>query len=309
MSCIISAVVCTHNRADYLNKAIPSLLRQQMSWDRYEIIIVDNASTDLTKQVVTKFSQAAHLRYIYEPRLGLSFARNTAWQNARGKFVAYLDDDAIAYPDWLDKTIEAFETMPHSGCVGGKIEPLWEATRPNWLSNELVAGLAIVDWSNTPHYLQDLNTEWLVGANLAFPVEVLKKIGGFVEGLDRTGNNLLSSGDTFIEKQIAQAGYGCLYYPAMRVQHHIQKSRLDQHWFLRRYYWQGISDAFMQIIGEHLNARARWRLAIEKAARLFSSPTKIKQLATATDDPIRFTARCFTLIELGNVQGLLTIRV
>jgi GT2 family glycosyltransferase len=270
--------------------------------------MVDNASTDSTKQVMKAFSQAPNLRYIYEPRLGLSYARNTAWQNARGKFVAYLDDDAMASPNWLDKTIEAFETMPRAGCVGGKTEPLWEAPRPAWLSDELVAGLAIVDWSNAPHYVQDLDKEWLVGANLAFPVEVLKKIGGFVEGLDRTGKNLLSSGDIFIEKQIMQRGYGCLYYPAMRVQHHIQKSRLEQRWFLRRYFWQGISNAFMQIVQARLNARARWRLALKKAARLFSSPTKLKQLAVATDDPLRFTGRYFTLIELGNVQGLLTIR-
>ena len=308
MDCILSALICTHNRADYLRQAIESLQQQQMAQDQYEIIVVDNGSTDSTRQVVGKFSRIPNLFYLYEPRLGLAYARNTAWQNARGAYVAYLDDDALAYPDWLSKTVEAFNRQPRPGCVGGRTDPLWEATRPAWLSDQLAAGLAVVDWSNTPHYLHDLSKEWLVGANLAFPVEVLRDIGGFVEGLDRTGKNLLSGGDVFIEKQIVKAGYDCLYYPAMRVQHHIQSSRLEQRWFLRRYYWQGISDAFMHIVETRPNRRARWRLAIQKAARLFSSPTKIKQLFVATDDPVRFTDRCFTLIELGQVRGLLTIK-
>ena len=97
MNVQISAVVCTHNRAAYLRKALQSLVDQTMAQELYEIIVVDNASTDGTKQVVSEYSGASNLRCLYEPVIGLSRARNTGWGNARGEYVAYLDDDAVAH--------------------------------------------------------------------------------------------------------------------------------------------------------------------------------------------------------------------
>ena len=248
---LISAVICTHNRAQYLTKAIQSLIDQHTPKDKYEILIVDNCSTDATREVVEKFSSEGNIRYIYESTLGLSYARNTGWANARGKYTAYLDDDAIACPVWLDKILEVFETVtPRPGCVGGKTEPLWEAPRPKWLSDELVTALTVIDWFDTPHVLRDLSRTWLVGANIAFPTEILERVGGFTSGLDRAGKKLLSSGDVFLEKQILKAGYPCFYHPEIAVSHHIQRSRLEKRWFIRRYYWQGVSDAAMQLLDE-----------------------------------------------------------
>src|SRR3990172_11341947 len=109
MSIITSAIICTHNRAEYLTKAIQSLVGQSISKDRYEIIVVDNCSTDFTKEVVERFSSKNYIRYIYEPTLGANYARNTGWRNARGKYVAYLDDDTVACHIWLDKILEVFE--------------------------------------------------------------------------------------------------------------------------------------------------------------------------------------------------------
>jgi len=94
----ISVVICTHNRGFYLRKAITSVLAQDMPASEYELIIIDNKSTDDTAQVVASFA-AANVRYIHEPQLGLCFARNTGWYSAAGTYVAYLDDDAIAEPD------------------------------------------------------------------------------------------------------------------------------------------------------------------------------------------------------------------
>ena len=101
----ISAVVCTLNRATYLARAVESLVNQTYPKEYYEIIVVDNGSTDNTREVVEQFSQCAIIRYIYEPVKGLSQARNTGWQAAAGKYVAYLDDDAIARPRWLEKML------------------------------------------------------------------------------------------------------------------------------------------------------------------------------------------------------------
>ncbi|MEE8471432.1 MAG: glycosyltransferase family A protein [Dehalococcoidia bacterium] len=98
MSIRVSAIICTHNRSDYLRQAIQSLADQTLPTEQYEVIVVDNGSTDNTRAVVEGFDHIANLRYVYEPILGLSQARNTGWQNARGEYIAFMDDDAIGYP-------------------------------------------------------------------------------------------------------------------------------------------------------------------------------------------------------------------
>lgn len=308
MNILISAIICTHNRARYLIKAIQSLIDQRIPKEDYEIIIVDNCSTDFTKEVVEQYSCRVNIKYFYESALGLSFARNTGWRNAKGKYIAYLDDDAIACPGWLSKILEVFETVrPRPGCTGGKVMPIWESSRPKWLSDWLLHGLTIIDWSDTPHVLPNLSEEWLVGANIAFPADILKRANGFTPSLDRVGNNLLSSGDVFLEKQIVKMGYSCFYHPDIAIGHHIFASRLNQKWFIRRYYWQGVSDAVMQILQERPSTVQRFRYVISKVKIFIKSPKKIQRLILATDDPEQFTQKCFDLIALGHIYGLLRI--
>jgi len=128
----VSVVICTLDRPHYLRLATQSVVSQALARDRYELLIVDNGSTDETERMIrTEFGSVPNLRYIREPILGLSRARNTGWTQASGEFVAYLDDDAVAVPYWLEKILHVFETVrPMPGCVGGRIEPLWEVTPP-----------------------------------------------------------------------------------------------------------------------------------------------------------------------------------
>jgi len=301
----ITAVICTHNRADYLKTAIQSLLNQSLDQRHYEILVVDNRSIDSTKHVVQSLSRP-RVRYIYEPVLGLAHARNAGWQRAKGRYVAYLDDDAQASRGWLEKIVETFETHhPMPGCVGGRVDPVWEGPRPSWISDELVTCLPVINWSDKPHVIADIRQEWLVGANIAFPLRVLQQVGGFSAGLDRAGKRLLSSGDILLEKQILKAGYLCYYDPEIAVRHVVEKSRLEKRWFRKRYLWQGISDAAMQILEERPSAAGRITAALPLLFRLASSPKSLVTLFKPTDDPRRFTEKCFTWISLGHIAGLL----
>ena len=145
----ISAVICTHNREKYLKQAIESLINQSLSNDLYEILIIDNASTDNTKNVISNyFSHISNIRYIYEPKIGLSHARNCAWYNSSSQYICYLDDDAIANPNWLESFINIFnDYSPKPAVVGGKVTPLWEAEKPKWLSDQLAyTKLSLLDW-------------------------------------------------------------------------------------------------------------------------------------------------------------------
>jgi glucosyl-dolichyl phosphate glucuronosyltransferase len=301
----VSVVICTNNRSAHLKKAIHSVLKQDISSSKYEIIVVDNASSDDTAEAVECFESEKTIRYVYEKQLGLCNARNTGWQCARGRYVAYLDDDAIANPGWLSAIENAFIIEPDAGVVGGRVEPIWKGNRPLWLSDDIAVSLTIIDWSESSRIITDVRLQWLVGSNIAVPAAVLSEIGGFHPRLDRIGSLMLSGGDVFLQKQIIGRGYKCFYYPDMAVKHLVPISRLNKRWFVRRYYWQGVSDAIMQLIEERpLNMR-RLYLAFSKSMELMRSPAHLANLVLPSNDPRRFAEKCFTLIALGHISGLL----
>lgn len=302
---LISVVICTRNRAELLPDAIRSVLDQDVPRETFEVIVVDNASTDRTPAVVRHLDGQGALRYVREPTIGLNRARNAGWKRARGRYVAYLDDDAVAAPGWVRAVRRAFETTPRPGIVGGRVDPVWEAERPRWLSDELAPGLTIVDWSPGAHFIADVRREWLVGANFAVSTDLLAALGGFHEALGRRGTRLLSSEETFLQQQAIRRGHRCLYYPAMAVRHRVPRARLSKRWFRRRYFWQGVSDATMELIEHAHSPLQRLRLALRRATRLLASPRRLANLVWPTSDPDRFTRKCFTLIDVGHIAGLL----
>lgn len=301
---IVSVVICTHNRSGYVGRAIESVTTQDVPDDDYELLVVDNASTDETPAVCAAHAARRNFRYVREPRLGLCNARNTGWQAAAGRFVAYLDDDAVARAGWLRAVVDGFSRSPEPGVVGGPVEPIWEAPRPAWLADEIAVSLTIIDWSSVPKLIPDVRVEWLAGANMAVPSKVLRELGGFNPSLDRVGNQMLSSGDVFLQQQILERGLTCLYHPGMAVGHVVPPSRLTPQWFVNRYYWQGVSDAVMQLIAERPTRTRRAALAGRRALRILRSPRTLRALSYSGSEPSRFTEKCFAMIELGHIAGL-----
>ncbi|NJQ97054.1 MAG: glycosyltransferase [Hydrococcus sp. CSU_1_8] len=279
MAIQISVVVCTFNRANYLRKAIQSLIKQSLETNSYEILVVDNRSTDETKQVITQeFSHIPNLRYLYgthsrtvpSPQYRLD-------KMSLGNYVAYLDDDAIASFRWLENIIKVFETVtPKPGAVGGKVEPIWEFSKPSWLNDRFLPYLTIIDWSAVPTRLDDTNY-YIAGANMAFPKSVLELVQGFPVKLGRQGKKLLSNEDAFLAKKIKQSDYSIYYVPELLVKHHIVKSRLNKQWFFQRIYWQGVSDAFFLSHETSHSYVERCQLAIAELKQLLKRLKNIKR--------------------------------
>ncbi len=201
MSVRISAVVCTYNRAKLVGQAIDSLAGQNLDKDSFEIIIVDNGSTDSTKDIVApKIEKLSNVRYVVEPTLGLSHARNLGWKKARGKYVAFLDDDAIADQSWLKNIISAFERNGGAGIVGGKISPVWSKEPEKWVKKELLDSLSLLNWSDEDIFLEP--GQWLCGTNIAYLRGLLEKYCGFCPTLGRKGNSLMSNEEIYLNKRI-----------------------------------------------------------------------------------------------------------
>lgn len=243
----ISVVVCTYNRAKYLPGCLDSLVSQTLDSSKYEVIVVNNNSTDCTQEIVEKYA-AEHInfRMIVEDSQGLSHARNSGWKEAVGLYVAFLDDDAIACPTWLERILWSFENiMPEPACVGGEINLMWEAPRPDWLGDEILSNLGRLYHSSVPCYLEQ---EFLFGGNMAVCKTFLQEIGGFCSQLGRGASDLLGNEELLLQQQLRRNGLLIYYNPDVLVTHIVNKSRICKKWFMKRNFWQGVSAANLESI-------------------------------------------------------------
>lgn len=301
----ISAVVCTHDRSELLARALESLCRQSLPEDDFEVLVIDNASTDDTKAVARSICAGrANFAYVYEPVLGLSSARNRALREACGRYVAFLDDDAVAEPEWLQETLAAFaEVEPKPVCVGGKTLPNWQGPRPLWLHDTLLQSLSIIDWSDEAFFVEP--PFFLVGANIAFDRALILKVGGFDESLGRVGKVLLCSEETDLVNRIREAGHPIYYEPKAVVSHLVSRSRLTKAWHFERAKWYGISDG---LIRRGQGWRAIPKNLGEVAKEAFNTKL-IQQIARALASPrpqVRFLFQILIWTKLNCVRTLLT---
>jgi glycosyltransferase involved in cell wall biosynthesis len=251
----LSVAICTYNRGDRLIYALDGLAAQSMSLDQFEILVVDNRSTDNTAEICRQYQRTLpNLRYVYEPVQGLSKARNTALHQVRADYIAYLDDDAIPSPTWVGAILNAFENVqPRPVCIGGPIHPLWDSPKPEWIPKKVEYLFSLVDYHCPSPWLK--LPKYPFGANMAFQRQDLLQIGGFIECLGREGNQSLRSGEEYlVYRLLIERGKGLLYYePDAPVQHWIPTSRIQLNWMLRRSYWQGRSSALIShLLGKPL---------------------------------------------------------
>lgn len=238
---IITAIICTYNRADLLARAIESLAAQTFCKSDYEILVVDNGSVDETPRLVEEKQRGIpNLKSLVERARGLSRARNAGIAAAKGRYLAYLDDDAIACPAWLENIVQAFHALqPCPGMVSGPVEPIWGAPRPDWLSNDWLSHYSILSYSAPARFLQE--KEWIAGVNMAIPADVIQNCGGFDERLGRKGKSLLCGEETALTDRIRSKGYSIYYDPSILVSHYIHPERLSKTWLYRRCFWGGVA--------------------------------------------------------------------
>lgn len=203
--------------------------RQTLPASRCEIVVVDNASTDHTAAVLRALSamkDGIRIRRVFCPSPGLSHARNAGARAAKAPILAYIDDDAIAQPDLLEKLLAAYRAFPTGGCVGGRIDLTLPPSLPAWYS-PLFAGYYS---AYSPPYstVQSLSTlaEYPYGANVSFRKEALARAGYFRTALGRIGRNQAGGEELDAECRIARLGYSIVYQPEAVVNHVILPSRL-----------------------------------------------------------------------------------
>jgi len=271
---VVSAVICTHNRAAFLEETLNGLLHQAHDAIPFEVIVVDNCSTDNTREICDRaLSAGLPLRYFLETRLGVCYARNLGWQKAAADFVFYIDDDAIPESTWLASVARSIATLDSTvGCLGGKILPRWMGQKPEWADDRNEITLGYIDFGDEMQALDDSLSP--IGANVGYPKRVLEATGGFAETLGRIGDSLLGCEEILLERMIRKRGLQIVYDPAVVVRHAIHAERLTPNWILKRTYWQGASLAICDMILNPVSSLERFKQAALRGLQLLIPPIR-----------------------------------
>ena len=225
----ISTVLTTYNRSTMLAAALKGLLNQDAGGVRYEILVIDNNSTDGTRALVEGLIAEGHsrLRYIFEPKQGISHGRNAGIAAAHGAIIAFTDDDVVVTDNWIATLRRALVENPGIGYVGGKILPRWTEPPPSWLTVHHWWPLALLDAGNERFLVNASNPLCLPTANAAFRRSVFSKVGPYSP--EFSGRE-----DHEMYLRLWDAGVEGLYVPDLVVTATVQPDRYlkayHRHW-------------------------------------------------------------------------------
>ncbi|PIQ84099.1 MAG: hypothetical protein COV75_04040 [Candidatus Omnitrophica bacterium CG11_big_fil_rev_8_21_14_0_20_63_9] len=259
----ITAAVCTYNRCGSLKDTLRSLAAQALpSGQTIEILVVDNNSTDDTRQVVQEEAARSAqwpIRSVLEPHQGIAFARNRALLGARGEYVAYVDDDAVADAGWAAAILRCAQETG-ADMVGGRILPLWLADRPRWLADDLMGpitafnlGLARVRCSAP--------AQAFLTTNCALRRSRADRLGLFDVTLGRRGTRWVGGEDFELFIRWLRQGAAIYYEPTAVVHHKVEPERVTPQFYRRWYEDVGYTQA------HQLEPKWHYRLSIVPAWR------------------------------------------
>ena len=250
--------MCTYNRCRSLAKALESVAASELPASvEWEVFVVDNNSQDQTHGVVEEFCRRfpGRCRYVTETQQGKSYALNTGIREADGEILAFMDDDVIVEPDWLQNLTGALHNPQWAG-AGGRILPKWAGPPPTWIPIKEWLGLA-------PLVMFDLGpeagtlTELPVGANMAFRKEIFQRYGGFRTDLGPRPGSEIRGEDSEFGSRILAAGEKLRYEPSAVVYHAVPQNRLRKQYFLRWWFDRGRAD----VLATGSAAKTKWRVA------------------------------------------------
>lgn len=226
----LTVAVCTRNRAALLAGLLRSLSDQSGTTLAYEVLVVDNGSEDDTVKVAYAARDAGlPLRYEREPVVGLSHARNCAWQVARGQYIAYTDDDCLVPPHWVATATKIIRELAPAA-FGGPFRPFYAGAKPRWYRDEYGSS----GGSDEPHHL--LPNESIAGGNLFFRRCLVRELGGFSPDLGMRGAAIGYGEETALLIEMRQRFPDQVYYydPSLCVKHLVRPEKLSLTWRARQ---------------------------------------------------------------------------
>ncbi|MBQ6770709.1 MAG: glycosyltransferase family 2 protein [Bacteroidales bacterium] len=214
---MFSVIIPTYNGAELLRQSLPTWFSQTLPEEEFEVIVVDNRSTDDTKQAVEAMILGRdNFRYLYEPQPGATAARHGGARVAKGDILVFADNDGLFNPECLERIQEVYERNPECEAVTGRIEILWDGEEPDWIAPYKFM-LGQLDYGSDIKYGYEI---YLNGGLMSVKKTTFERLHGF--NPDLVGDYLIGDGDTgFVRKMFEDH---CLIgYTPFAVMQHMQK--------------------------------------------------------------------------------------
>lgn len=258
-----SVIICTRNRSALLGVALETLCTQSLPKADYEVIVVDNHSTDETANVVETFRpRLPNLQVCFEPVLGISVARNHGWRVARGQYVAFMDDDSQAPAEWL-ATAQQIVAMHAPGAFGGPYFACYSGPKPAWFKDSYGS----MQLGERP---QTLTGGYLPGSNLFFRRDLLEVTGGFDPTLGVVDQQLGYGEESALLQVLRErCPHELIYYdPKLSIYHLVRPEKMRVRWQLRRhfvtgrYLYRARETAYLRLVGRKQQVKRLLRTLI-----------------------------------------------
>ncbi|TYP91727.1 Glycosyltransferase involved in cell wall bisynthesis [Fodinibius salinus] len=231
----ISIIICTYDRADYLRDTLQSLLKNKADPDRYELLIIDNNSSDNTPAVAHQFIDSFpdhNIRYIKESQQGLSFARNRGIREAKNPILLFLDDDILTGSQFIRHWLIFFDQHADAKCAGGRIEVQFDDPRPSWMSHFL---LPLLGYHNLGSTVKTYGQrKYPFGGNMAFRQSIFDEYGFFNTDLGRKGEELKASEEKEFFRRLKNDNIEIYYLPDAKLDHRVDNERLTPDYIKRQ---------------------------------------------------------------------------
>jgi glycosyltransferase involved in cell wall biosynthesis len=227
---MLTVLMATHNGARTLPAVLNAYCELESPSGGYRLVIVDNGSTDSTKEIIASFEARLPLTYLFEPTLGKSAALNTGLSRVSGDLVVMTDDDALPRPDWLVQMRLVADSHPSFAIFGGAIVPHWEVEPESWILPFWFV-LTITDpaWEEGPTVVARVS-----GPNMGIRSEIIKSGYRFDTSLGPAGLRYVMGEDIDFVQRLGKEGFKAWHCKRAVVAHMIRKYQMNQRWMLRR---------------------------------------------------------------------------
>ena len=235
---MLSVLMATHNGARTLPTVLNAHCALKQPQGGWKLIIVDNGSTDTTREVVYAFADRLPLTYVFEPKRGKNAALNTGLSRIEGDLVVFTDDDAVPVPEWLVELRATADSHPSFSIFGGVILPRWESTPEPWILSwvDLAATFALTDpsWEEGP-----TTPRRVFGPNSAYRANIFESNYTFNTAIGPSGKNYAMGSEHELNVRLIKAGFSAWHCRRAIVEHIIPEERMNKRWILARAFRSG----------------------------------------------------------------------